>query len=67
MMRIDARFYRKTRLSGAACATLLLIAGFIISNGQQGGTITGRVNHLRALFFYLQSFRNGDCIIARML
>jgi Carboxypeptidase regulatory-like domain len=43
MMRINARFYRKTILSGAACATLLLTAGFIISNAQQGGTITGRV------------------------
>ena len=42
-MRISARFYRKTILSGAACATLLLIAGFIISNAQQGGTITGRI------------------------
>src|SRR5215475_6594863 len=43
MMRISKRFYRKTILSGAACATLLLTAGFIISNAQQGGTITGRV------------------------
>jgi carboxypeptidase family protein len=43
MIRIGARFYRKTILSGAACATLLLTAGFIISNAQQGGTITGRV------------------------
>src|SRR5262245_17452751 len=43
MMRIDARFYRRTILSGAACATILLTAGFIISNPQQGGTITGRV------------------------
>jgi protocatechuate 3,4-dioxygenase beta subunit len=43
MIRIGARFYRKTKLSGAACATLLLFAGFIISNAQQGGTITGRV------------------------
>src|SRR5215510_10225909 len=43
MMRISERFYRKTILSGAACATLLLIAGFIISNAQQGGTITGRI------------------------
>jgi Carboxypeptidase regulatory-like domain len=43
MMRICDRFYRKTILSGAACATLLLIAGFINSNAQQGGTITGRV------------------------
>lgn len=43
MIRIGARFYRKTKLSGAACATLLLSAGFIISNAQQGGTITGRV------------------------
>jgi protocatechuate 3,4-dioxygenase beta subunit len=43
MIRIGARFYRKTILSGAACATLLLSAGFIISNAQQGGTITGRV------------------------
>src|SRR5262245_23940884 len=43
MIRIEARFYRKTILSGAACATLLLTAGFIISNAQQGGTITGRV------------------------
>lgn len=43
MMRISARFYRKTILSGAACATFLLIAGFIVSNAQQGGTITGRV------------------------
>ena len=43
MMRIAARYYRKTRLSGAAGAALLLIAGFIISNAQQGGTITGRV------------------------
>ena len=42
-MRIGARFYRKTILSGAACATLLLTAGFIISNAQQGGTITGHV------------------------
>src|SRR5262245_43891189 len=43
MIRNGARFYRKTILSGAACATLLLTAGFIISNAQQGGTITGRV------------------------
>jgi hypothetical protein len=43
MMRIGARFYRKTILSGAAGATLLMTAGFIISNAQQGGTITGRV------------------------
>jgi Carboxypeptidase regulatory-like domain len=43
MIRIGARFYRRTILSGAVCATLLLIAGFIISNAQQGGTITGRV------------------------
>ena len=43
MIRIGARFYRKTKLSGAACATLLLSAGFIISNAQQGGTIIGRV------------------------
>ena len=43
MIRISERFYRKTILSGAACATLLLTAGFIISNAQQGGTITGRV------------------------
>src|SRR5215510_16546461 len=43
MIRIGARFYRKTKLSGAACATLLLFTGFIISNAQQGGTITGRV------------------------
>jgi protocatechuate 3,4-dioxygenase beta subunit len=43
MMRIGARFHRNTILSGAACATLLLSAGFIISNPQQGGTITGRV------------------------
>ncbi|HEU0180117.1 MAG TPA: carboxypeptidase-like regulatory domain-containing protein [Blastocatellia bacterium] len=43
MIRIGARFYRKTKLSGAACTTFLLSAGFIISNAQQGGTITGRV------------------------
>src|SRR5215813_13568983 len=43
MIRNGARFYRKTMLSGAACATLLLTAGFIISNAQQGGTITGRI------------------------
>ncbi len=43
MMRIGARFCRKTRLSGAACATLLLTAGFITSTAQQGGTIAGRV------------------------
>jgi hypothetical protein len=43
MMKIGARFYRKTILSGATCATLLLTAGFIISNAQQSGTITGRV------------------------
>src|SRR5262249_14851741 len=43
MMRIGARFYRKTKLYGAVCAAILLIAGFIISNAQQGGTITGRV------------------------
>ena len=42
-MRIGERFYRKTIFSGAACATLLLSAGFIISNAQQGGTITERV------------------------
>src|SRR5262249_9553905 len=43
MIKISVRFYRKTILSGAVCATLLLTAGFIISNAQQGGTITGRV------------------------
>ncbi len=42
-MRIGSRFYCKTIFSGAACATLLLSLGFIISNAQQGGTITGRV------------------------
>jgi len=43
MIKIGVRFYRKTILSGAACTTFLLSAGFIISNAQQGGTITGRV------------------------
>ena len=42
-MRSGARFYRKTVLSGVTFATLLLSAGFIISNAQQGGMITGRV------------------------
>jgi len=43
MMRIGARFYRTTILPGVSFATLLLTAGFINSNAQQGGTITGRV------------------------
>jgi Carboxypeptidase regulatory-like domain len=42
-MRIGERLYRKTILSGVAWTTLLLIAGFIMSNAQHGGTITGRV------------------------
>jgi Carboxypeptidase regulatory-like domain len=42
-MRICERLYRKTKLPGVAWTTLLLIAGFIITNAQQGGTITGRV------------------------
>jgi protocatechuate 3,4-dioxygenase beta subunit len=43
MIRLSAPFYRRAILSGAALATLLLTAGFIISNAQQVGTITGRV------------------------
>jgi hypothetical protein len=45
-MRIGERLYRKTILPGVArtiWTTLLLIASAIISNAQQGGTITGRV------------------------
>src|SRR5262245_41917606 len=43
MMRIGARFFRNTILSGVASATLLLFTAFIISNAQQGRTITCRV------------------------
>ena len=42
-MSILERLYCKTVLLGAAWTALLLIEGFIISNAQQSGTITGRV------------------------
>ncbi len=42
-MRIERRFCLKARLSRAAWASLLLIAGIIIVDAQQSGVITGRV------------------------
>src|SRR5262249_41454707 len=42
-MRIKDLFRHKAELFGAAWAMLLLIAGSIIANAQNGGVITGRV------------------------
>ncbi|MCI0660748.1 MAG: carboxypeptidase-like regulatory domain-containing protein [Acidobacteria bacterium] len=42
-MRIEKLLWPNAILSGAVCAALLLISNFILTNAQQGGTITGRV------------------------
>ena len=42
-MRSEKLFWPKAKLSGAVCAALLLISSLIITNAQQGGTISGRV------------------------
>src|SRR5262245_53716826 len=42
-MRIEKLLWPKAKLSGAVCTALLLISSLILTNAQQGGTISGRV------------------------
>jgi len=42
-MKTKDLFYPKANLPAALCAALLMISVFILTNAQQGGTITGRV------------------------